>query len=72
MVVWKDYADGRSRLLGSASEDGGKTWRDFDVASVVGPSDHPRLLTQGIRTYVFWNTREKPLQTLPVPAERVP
>jgi hypothetical protein len=67
VVVWKDYADGRSRILGSVSEDGGKTWHDLDLASVAGPSDHPRLLSAGDRFYVFWHTREKPLLVLPMP-----
>jgi hypothetical protein len=67
VVVWKDYADGRTRLLDAISDDAGKTWRDAELASVVGPSDYPRLLSQGGRTYVFWNTREKLLQMIPVP-----
>jgi hypothetical protein len=67
VVVWKDYADGRSRLLGSVSENGGQDWRDVELTAVSGPADYPRLLIQGDSTYVFWNSREKPLQTLTVP-----
>jgi hypothetical protein len=66
VVVWKNFADGRSRILDSVSADGGKTWRDGELAAVDGTADYPRLLTEGHRFYVFWNSRDKPLQTLPV------
>lgn len=62
-VVWKDYADGQSRLLRAISDDDGHTWREAVVASVTGPSDHPRLLSLSGHFYVFWNTQEKPLLT---------
>jgi hypothetical protein len=67
VIAWKDFADGRARLCGTVSHDGGKTWRDVELASVTGPSDYPRLVAHGDQVFVFWNTREKPLQVVVVP-----
>lgn len=67
VVVWRDYVGGRSRLLTSVADDGGDSWRDSELASVAGPSDYPRLLQHGNRTFIFWNSREKPLMVIPVP-----
>ena len=67
VVAWKEFTDGRSRLMASISEDGGRTWREVGLASASGPADHPRVLCSAGRFFVFWNTREKPLHVVPVP-----
>jgi hypothetical protein len=66
-IAWKTFEDDRSRLRGMVSSDGGNTWREFDLASSAGPSDHPRVLWHGGRFFVFWNTREEPLSVTPIP-----
>jgi len=65
-VAWKEFADGRMRLHGMISTDGGKTWRERELAAVEGPSDHPRVLAWDGTFYVFWNTRARPLLVSPL------
>ena len=66
-VAWKVFTDGRSLLRGMVSKDEGLTWRETDLASVTGASDHPRVLVYEGRFYVFWNSSEKPLAVVPFP-----
>ena len=66
-VAWKEYEDGHSRLRGMVSKDNGLTWREHELASVEGASDHPQVLSHGHRFYVFWNSREAPLSITALP-----
>ena len=66
-VAWKAFVEGRSWLRGMISADGGTSWREVELASVAGASDHPRVLTRDGRFHVFWNTAEKPLTVIPFP-----
>jgi hypothetical protein len=59
-LAWKEFVDGRTRLRGLRSDDGGEHWRDVELADTAGPSDHPRLLAAGEGFLVFWNTPSYP------------
>jgi hypothetical protein len=60
-IAWKTFVDGRSHLRGMISADGGNTWKESELTSVAGASDHPRVICHEHQFYVFWNTRENPL-----------
>ena len=66
-VAWKEFDGRRSQLRAMRSEDGGDTWREYDVAATAGASDQPRLLERQGRFYVFWNTRQEPLSVHRLP-----
>jgi len=66
-IAWKEFDGERTRLRGRVSSDGGERWREVELASTEGASDHPRILTFGGRCYVLWNTREQPLRVLAFP-----
>jgi hypothetical protein len=66
-VAWKEFDGERTRLRGMLSSDGGQTWRNCELGSTAGASDHPRVLKRGDRFFVFWNTREQPLSVSAFP-----
>lgn len=67
VIAWKEFDGEQTRLRATDSKDGGEHWREFDLTSTAGPSDHPRVLTRGNAAYVFWNTRDQPLSVTEVP-----
>jgi hypothetical protein len=66
-IAWKEFDGTRSQLRGLRSEDGGNTWREVGLASTADASDHPQIVTNGHRFFVFWNTRSEPLSVTPFP-----
>jgi hypothetical protein len=60
-IAWKEFDGERTKLRGMISEDDGVTWREQELASTAGASDHPHVLTFGQRFYVSWNTQNEPL-----------
>ena len=50
-----------------AGDDGGDSWRDYELAATAGASDQPRVLTLGADFHVFWNTHERPLSLTILP-----
>ncbi len=66
-IAWKEFDGEKTRLRGRISGDGGARWREIELASTEGASDHPRILTFGNQCYVLWNTREHPLRVLALP-----
>jgi hypothetical protein len=66
-IAWKEFDGERTRLHGMTSDDAGATWRQCDLASTAGPSDHPHVLSFDHRFYVLWNTRDEPLTIVPLP-----
>lgn len=67
LVVWKEFDGERTVLRGRLSLDSGETWRDLELGSTDGPSDHPRVLTSAQGLHVLWNNRSVPLQLFTVP-----
>jgi hypothetical protein len=65
-IAWKEFDGKRSRLRAMRSDDGGETWTEVDLASTEGASDHPKVLARGASFYVLWNTRDQPLQVVPL------
>lgn len=67
VVAWKEFDGERTRLQALVSADGGGSWREHDLASTPGNSDHPRVLVHAGRFFVFWPTSGVPLGLYPVP-----
>jgi hypothetical protein len=55
-IVWKAFDGEQTKLHAELSEDGGKTFRAFDLAASAGPSDQPRALSHGGKLYAFWHS----------------
>lgn len=68
-IAWKEHVAGRTALRALVSSDQGRTWREHQLRSVDGPTDHPRVLVRGDRFHVFWNTAAEPLLVCAVPGE---
>jgi hypothetical protein len=66
-VAWKEFDGRRAQLRAMRSEDGGDTWREYDIAATAGASDQPRMLERQGRFYVLWNTRQEPLSVHRLP-----
>lgn len=62
-LVWKEFDGQRTRLRAELSADGGASWQARELGSTDGASDQPRLLAQGGRFLVFWNTAQTPFAT---------
>ena len=60
-VAWQRF-DGQQNSIGTmTSTDGGQNWREATVASSRGAVDQPRLVLQGKRAFLIWNTAEQGL-----------
>lgn len=66
-VLWKEFDGERTQLRGEVSDDGGKTFRAFALASAAGASDQPRLLARGEELFAFWHTEREGLRVFPIP-----
>jgi hypothetical protein len=63
-VVWTEM-DGvvtviRSRL----SRDGGVTWQERELGRTEGPSEKPRLISNGVELIVIWETRDEGIRVM--------
>jgi len=67
VIAWKEFDGERTRLRALRSDDGGDSWRDYELAATAGASDQPRVLTLGADFHVFWNTHERPLSLTILP-----
>jgi hypothetical protein len=69
-IVWKEFDGERSEIYAIDSTDNGASWSARrKLAATAGGSDHPLLIANQIRTYLFWNTVREGLQVIPVTAE---
>lgn len=60
-VAWQRF-DGQQNTIGAmTSSDGGQSWREITLASSTGAVDQPRLVLQGKRALLVWNTAEQGL-----------
>lgn len=58
-VVWKEFDGQQTRLRAEVSEDGGKNFRQLELASSAGATDQPRALTRGADLFAFWRTEQE-------------
>lgn len=60
-VVWQRFDGQQNTIGGMTSSDGGQSWRETSLASSRGAVDQPRLVLQGKRALLVWNTAEQGL-----------
>lgn len=58
-VAWKEFDGELARVFAMLSEDGGRTFRQTEIAGTAAASDQPRLLLRGEAFYVFWRTERE-------------
>jgi hypothetical protein len=66
-LAWKEFDGERTRLGALVSSDGGETWRERELASTPGNSDHPKVLVHAGRFFVFWPVSGAPLAVHAIP-----
>lgn len=66
-VVWKEFDGVRTSVYLKQSSDDGKSWTTPKIiATTLGYSDHPLLVSQGKDIYLSWLTRDDGYQFLPL------
>lgn len=69
VLAWKDFDGRATRIYAEHSTDGGRTWSaPQTLASSIGPSDRPRLVSHAGQAYLSWNTRDDGYRLIPVKA----
>ena len=58
VVVWRSFDGQRTLLRAWVSADGGQRFTLRELDASAADNDHPRLLRQGGRFFVFWRTVE--------------
>ena len=66
-VAWKEFDGSQSRLRAMLSQDGGESWREYELQGTDEASDQPRVLVRQGQFLVFWNTRKQPLTVVALP-----
>lgn len=56
-LAWKEFDGERTSVLVMSSDDNGENWsRPKAIAATTEESDHPRLISDGRRAYLSWQT----------------
>lgn len=66
-LAWKAFDGEQTRLHAMLSDDGGESFRSFEVAATLGASDQPRVLTHDGRLFLFWRTEQEGMRGYPLP-----
>lgn len=58
-LAWEEYDQGNTYLMIMQSTDAGNTWSEpASTASTTGRSDYPTLVSNGLQSFVSWNSRD--------------
>ncbi|SFU36561.1 hypothetical protein SAMN05216552_100299 [Pseudoduganella namucuonensis] len=63
-LAWKQFDGKSTAILAKVSDDGGKTWRNVELARTEGGSDHPRLVAADAGIYLIWRTRNEGVRSI--------
>ena len=64
-LVWREIGEGKTSILGTFSDDGGKNWGAPKVlAETADKADYPQLLRNKNTPFLLWNTHKSGLQVL--------
>jgi hypothetical protein len=69
-LAWEEYDEGKTYLMIMESTDAGNHWSEpVSIASSAGLSDYPTLVSNGLQSFVSWNSRDTGhlLMSLPRP-----
>lgn len=70
-VVWKQFDGTSTAILGRLSNDGGKTWREQEIARTTGDSDKPHLLTSRSTIALLWRTQNEGIRVVTLGKEAI-
>ncbi len=65
-LAWKQFDGTSTAIIGRMSQDGGRSWRERELARTVGASDQPRLLATPAGIVLVWRTANEGVWTVPV------
>ncbi|HJV87644.1 MAG TPA: sialidase family protein [Noviherbaspirillum sp.] len=65
-LAWKQFDGASTAIFGKASNDGGATWEDMELARTAGASDQPHLLTTPAGIVLAWRTQAEGIRIVPV------
>ncbi len=68
-LVWKQFDGQETAILGKFSDDGGKSWRDLELARTAGGSDKPYLIRHPAGILLAWRTQNEGIRIVPVNKE---
>jgi hypothetical protein len=58
-LAWEEYDEGKTYLLIMESTDAGNHWSEpASIASSAGKSDYPTLISNGLQSFISWNSRD--------------
>jgi len=64
VLAWRQF-DGKSTAIqAKLSDDGGRSWRDAELARTAGASDQPRLLGTASGIVLVWRTQNEGIRTV--------
>jgi len=64
VLAWRQF-DGKSTAIQARlSDDGGRSWRDAELARTAGASDQPRLLGTASGIVLVWHTQNEGIRTV--------
>ena len=59
VIVWKQFDGQATAILSQRSDDGGKTWKESELARTDGESDKPYLAAAPTGPVLYWRTRNE-------------
>jgi hypothetical protein len=72
VLAWRQFDGEATAILGRVSRDGGKRWREAELARTAQASDHPQLLRGRNGIMLVWRTQAEGVRVVPVKAEVAP
>jgi hypothetical protein len=64
VLAWRQFDGQSTAILAKLSGDGGRTWRDAELARTRSASDQPHLLSTPAGIVLVWRTRQEGVRTL--------
>lgn len=68
-LAWKQFDGKSTAILGKISHDGGRSWRELELARTERDSDQPHLLAAPGGIVLVWRTQTEGLRVISMPAK---
>jgi hypothetical protein len=70
-LVWKEFDGKQSVIRTQQSRDGGRTFtQPVTLVASASASDHPQLVSDGVRVLLSWNSAAEGHRIMPLPVDR--
>jgi hypothetical protein len=69
-IVWKQFDGQATAILARLSEDGGKSWRQKELARTEAASDKPYLIPSPSGPMLLWHTQNEGIRIIPAGKEK--